>query len=96
MDVLCSDKTGTLTEGKVRLHAAVDADGTAERARCGSTPTSTPPSSRGFSNPIDAGHRRRAPALDARGYRKLDEEPYDFVRKRLSVLVERRRPSTCW
>ena len=27
MDVLCSDKTGTLTEGKVRLHAAVDAAG---------------------------------------------------------------------
>ena len=39
MNVLCSDKTGTLTEGVVRLHAAFDAEGNAERRRSSSAPT---------------------------------------------------------
>ena len=39
----------------------------------------------GFPNPLDepCGHR----SFDLSGYRKVEEEPYDFVRKRLSVLV---------
>ena len=69
MDVLCSDKTGTLTEGKVRLHSAVDCDGPAERAGPGSTPTSTPRSRPGYSNPIDAAIVAGA-RPDAAGYRE--------------------------
>ena len=45
MNVLCSDKTGTLTEGVVRLHAALDADGNASDEVLLSR-SSTPPSSR--------------------------------------------------
>lgn len=85
MNVLCSDKTGTLTEGSMGLHAALDLDGR--------------PSDRvlfyghvnamfetGFPNPLDEALRRHR-AFDLSGYRKVEEEPYDFVRKRLSVLV---------
>ena len=85
MDVLCSDKTGTLTEGKVRLHAVVDASGQpSEKARLYAYLNASFQS--GYSNPIDAAIVAERHA-EATGYVKLDEEPYDFVRKRLSVLV---------
>ena len=44
----------------------------------------------GLANPLDEAHRRRGsrPALDVGADRKVDEIPYDFVRKRLSVVVE--------
>ncbi len=85
MDVLCSDKTGTLTEGKVRLHAALDAEGRPSE-RVGLHAFLNASLQSGYPNPVDlaiiaAGH------ANAGMYRKLDEEPYDFVRKRLSVLV---------
>ena len=40
----------------------------------------------GFANPIDEAIRSHR-TFDVAGYRKLDEVPYDFVRKRLSILV---------
>lgn len=86
MNVLCSDKTGTLTVGEVRLHAALDADGTdSERVLLFAYLNAFYET--GFQNPIDAairGHEQ----LDVSGYKKLDEVPYDFLRKRLSILVE--------
>jgi Mg2+-importing ATPase len=85
MDVLCSDKTGTLTEGNVRVHSAVDAGGQASD-RVGLYAYLNASLQSGYSNPIDAAIvavQRPESSL----YRKLDEEPYDFVRKRLSVLV---------
>jgi Mg2+-importing ATPase len=87
MDVLCSDKTGTLTEGKVKLHTVVDAGGRpSERAGLYAYLNASLQS--GYSNPIDSAIvTGGCPA--ATGSRKLDEEPYDFVRKRLSVLVAR-------
>jgi Mg2+-importing ATPase len=87
MDVLCSDKTGTLTEGAVRLQAALDAQGNEnEKALLYAYLNASYES--GFTNPIDEAIRR-ARQLDLSGYRKLDEAPYDFVRKRLSILIER-------
>ena len=85
MDVLCSDKTGTLTEGKVRLHDVVDSDGKpSDKARLYAFLNASFQS--GYSNPIDAAIVGES-HIEATGYVKLDEEPYDFVRKRLSVLV---------
>ncbi len=86
MDVLCSDKTGTLTEGRVRLHAALDAEGQeSERVLFHAYLNATYETA--FTNPIDEAIRTgRAFALN--GWRKLDEVPYDFGRKRLSVLAE--------
>ena len=85
MDVLCCDKTGTLTEGSVRLHAALDPTGVAsDRVLLFAKLNATLEA--GFANPIDEAIRA-APSGDLSGYRKLGELPYDFVRKRLSVLA---------
>ena len=85
MNCLCSDKTGTLTEGVVTLHSAVDAAGQAsERVLLYAYLNAHYES--GFLNPIDAAIRE-AGQLDLSGYEKVDEVPYDFLRKRLSILV---------
>lgn len=87
MDVLCSDKTGTLTEGKVKLHSALDLEGNAnDRIFFYAYLNSF--FEQGFSNPLDEAilsYRKQ----DTSGYKKVDEVPYDFIRKRLSVLVEK-------
>jgi len=89
MDILCTDKTGTLTEGVVRLDAAKDSqgqpsDGISHYAylnACFQT---------GLPNPLDqailAGEQ---PEISR--YTKIDEIPYDFTRKRLSVVVQETR-----
>lgn len=85
MSVLCSDKTGTLTEGRVKLHAAVDADGReSSSVRLHAVLNATFES--GFTNPIDEALRFDA-AVKTEGCSKFDEVPYDFIRKRLSVVV---------
>lgn len=85
MDVLCSDKTGTLTEGQVHVEATLDATGkpsdTVARYACLNATYES-----GYLNPIDAAIRKERP-FDMAAYQKLDEVPYDFIRKRLSVLV---------
>jgi Mg2+-importing ATPase len=85
MNVLCSDKTGTLTEGVMRLHAALNVDGApSERVLFHAVLNATYET--GFINPLDEALRTQ-PVADKTGYRKLDEVPYDFLRKRLSILV---------
>jgi Mg2+-importing ATPase len=85
MNVICSDKTGTLTEGIVHLHSALGVEGTpSEKVLLYAYLNAFYET--GFTNPIDEAirtHRR----FDLSGYRKQDEIPYDFLRKRLSVLV---------
>ena len=85
MDVLCSDKTGTLTEGEVKLHSAVGLDGKPNDDLLLHAFLNAHFQS-GYANPIDAAIQAHR-SFDVIGYRKLDEQPYDFVRKRLSVLV---------
>lgn len=86
MTVLCSDKTGTLTEGVVHLKQALDPRGVdsevVHRWAYLNAHFQT-----GFTNPIDDSICASA-SFDLSEWRKLDEEPYDFVRKRLSVLLE--------
>jgi Mg2+-importing ATPase len=84
MDVLCSDKTGTLTVGRVRLRAAVGADGQSS-ARVLRLASLNAALQAGYRNPID--EAIRAEGADIGGFTKLDERPYDFVRKRLGVLA---------
>jgi Mg2+-importing ATPase len=85
MDVLCSDKTGTLTEGEVKLHSAVGLDGKPNESLLLHAFLNAHFQS-GYTNPIDAAIQAHR-SFDVAEYRKLDEQPYDFVRKRLSVLV---------
>jgi P-type Mg2+ transporter len=85
MDVLCSDKTGTLTEGTVHLHSALDLAGnSSERVFFHAYLNAF--FEKGFSNPIDEAIRSYKQP-DVSGYEKADEVPYDFFRKRLSILV---------
>jgi len=85
MNVLCSDKTGTLTEGTMRLQAALDLGGLPNN-RLLFYATLNATYETGFINPLDEALRTQCP-IDLSGYRKLDEVPYDFLRKRLSILV---------
>ncbi len=85
MNVICSDKTGTLTEGIVHLQSAVDVDGApSDNVLFHSYLNALYET--GFTNPIDEAIRNYRP-FDASGYPKEDEIPYDFLRKRLSILV---------
>jgi Mg2+-importing ATPase len=92
MDVLCADKTGTLTQDRIVLERHVDLHGresekVLEYAFLNSYYQS------GLKNLLDVAvlqyaelHERLQPARD---YRKIDEIPFDFVRRRMSVVVER-------
>jgi Mg2+-importing ATPase len=85
MNVLCADKTGTLTEGVVRLHSTLGTDGRpSERVLLHAYLNAFYET--GFTNPLDEAIRSQRP-FDLSGYRKLDEVPYDFIRKRLSILI---------
>jgi Mg2+-importing ATPase len=84
MNVLCSDKTGTLTEGKVKLDGALDVEGAASTRVLRYAAINAAFES-GFSNPIDAALRAALPSPS--GVSRLDEVPYDFIRRKLSVLV---------
>ena len=85
MNVLCSDKTGTLTEGTVRLQSALDVAGApSEKVLLFAYLNAF--FETGFRNPIDEAIRTHR-SFDTTGYEKLDEIPYDFLRKRLSILV---------
>lgn len=90
MDLLCTDKTGTLTEGTIRLDGCLDADGADSRqVRLWALLNATLQS--GMANPLDEGIAASMSADDdLSAYAKIDEVPYDFVRKRLSVVVRRK------
>jgi Mg2+-importing ATPase len=86
MNVLCSDKTGTLTEGQVKLHTVLDMNGQeSEKAFLYAYVNAYYET--GFTNPLDEAIRQYR-QFDLSGVTKLDEVPYDFIRKRLTILVE--------
>jgi Mg2+-importing ATPase len=90
MDILCTDKTGTLTEGTIVLEAALDADSrpadvVRELAFLNATFEA------GIENPLDAAivAAGKAAALTTLDFSKVAEIPYDFSRRRLTVVVAR-------
>ncbi|HET7342599.1 MAG TPA: HAD-IC family P-type ATPase, partial [Methylomirabilota bacterium] len=86
MDVLCSDKTGTLTSGEMVLDRSLGPLGAdTERAvalACVNSSFET-----GIRSPLDTAILRRATPATA-AFTKLDEIPFDFERRRLSVVLE--------
>jgi P-type Mg2+ transporter len=88
MDVLCTDKTGTLTEGIVRLDGALDPDGQPSATVLNYTYLNSQYQT-GINNPLDdaiSAYAQQAGVQSSVG-RKIDEIPYDFVRKCLSVVT---------
>lgn len=94
MDVLCTDKTGTITEGRAQFDQALSADGQTSLCVLRHAWLNALFES-GFSNPIDEALRALDPqkamqmsSLDAQGWIKLDEQPFDFHRKRQTLLLQ--------
>ncbi len=94
MNVFCTDKTGTLTEGEVKIHAAVDTEGKKSTDEASTQANRVlfyaylnAASESGYINPIDEAIRQHQ-SFDISGYQKADEVPYDFHRKRLSILFK--------
>jgi Mg2+-importing ATPase len=87
IDVLCSDKTGTLTTGNMVLESALDPFGkpskrTLELAYLNSKFET------GIRSPLDVAILKM-PSAAEEGFEKRDEIPFDFQRRRLSIVVER-------
>jgi Mg2+-importing ATPase len=86
IDILCSDKTGTLTSGDMALSQMLDPLGQpSERVFLLAYLNSFHES--GIKSPLDEAILKYD-ALDVQSYHKLDEIPFDFERRRLSVAVE--------
>lgn len=87
MDVLCTDKTGTLTESRIKLEGFVDAESnpcrrTFELAFLNSSFET------GMKSPLDDAILSHD-AYDITHWKKIDEVPFDFERRRISLLAER-------
>ncbi|MCF3107685.1 magnesium-translocating P-type ATPase [Niabella sp. CC-SYL272] len=85
MNVLCSDKTGTLTEGRVVLKETLDAKGNGSQ-KVAQYAWINAALQQGFHNVIDDAITTTL-AGDGKQYKLIGEVPYDFIRKRLSVQV---------
>jgi len=85
MNVFCSDKTGTLTQGVVEVSDGLDIEG-GKNEKVLLYAYLNASFETGFANPIDDAVRKQE-HLDISKYSKLDEIPYDFNRKLLSILV---------
>lgn len=93
MDILCTDKTGTLTQDRIVLERHTDAFGVAEDRVLQLAFLNSHYQS-GLKNLLDVAvlehlELRQALRVDSR-YRKVDEIPFDFARRRLSVVVSER------
>ena len=88
MSVLCTDKTGTLTEGTIVLADALDgASSPSDEIRRLAYVNAALET--GIENPLDTAiiAAGEAAGLTAKGMSKIDEIPYDFVRRRLTIVV---------
>lgn len=87
MEILCSDKTGTLTEGDIVLDKHVDVEGTEDESVLQLIYLNSMFEA-GIKSPLDdAVLRHTHPSCSE--YSKVDEIPFDFERRRLSVVVLR-------
>jgi len=87
MDILCTDKTGTITTGELKLYSYSDINGhNNEKILLYAYLNAMYET--GYANPIDKAIKEYK-NLDISNYSKFDEIPYDFIRKRLSIAVSK-------
>jgi Mg2+-importing ATPase len=87
MDVLCTDKTGTLTEARISVVGHPDAAG-ADSPRVLEFGLVNSRFQTGLKSPLDSAIAAHAD-LDLSAWRRIAEAPFDFRRRRVSVLAER-------
>jgi Mg2+-importing ATPase len=85
MDLLCTDKTGTLTEGRIHLERHLDPSGR-ESERVLELAWLNSHFESGLKSPMDDAILQHA-EITGEGWTKLDETPFDFDRRRVAVLV---------
>ena len=86
MDVLCTDKTGTLTEARIRLERHVDGLGR-DSTRVLEVAYLNSYFESGLRSPMDDAildHKE----IDTAAWKKIDEVPFDFERRRVSVIID--------
>jgi Mg2+-importing ATPase len=89
MNVLCTDKTGTLTENQIQLVLHVDMEGNDdEKVLLYSFLNSYYQT--GLKSPLDEAILKHQ-EIDIKGFQKIDEVPFDFVRRRVSIVTEHER-----
>ena len=86
INLLCTDKTGTITEGSIIVHGITDSAGIesefVKKLACWNAIFET-----GYNNPIDEA-LKKITVTSAALPKKTGEVPYDFIRKRLSIAVD--------
>jgi P-type Mg2+ transporter len=87
IDILCSDKTGTLTEGEMTVERSLDASG---------APSPRPLALAEINGTLESGIKSALDRAiiagaksDVSAWRKLDELPFDFERRRASIVATR-------
>ena len=88
IDVLCSDKTGTLTSGQMILDRSLNPFGNPSK-RALALAYLNSAFETGIRSPLDTAILQSPKPTEAEGYEKRDEIPYDFERRRLSIVAER-------
>lgn len=86
IDILCSDKTGTLTAGSLSLETVIDALGSDARRPLELAALNSAFQT-GVRSPLDVAILASLP-VEVQGFRKTDEIPFDFERRRMSVVLE--------
>jgi Mg2+-importing ATPase len=91
IDILCTDKTGTLTQDKIILEKYLDANGEEDDSVLEYAGVNSLFQT-GLKSAIDVAvidtATKNQERIDTAKYRKIDEIPFDFMRRRMSVVVE--------
>ena len=89
MNVLCTDKTGTLTENQIKLLLHIDMEGKEEEKVLLYSFLNSRLQT-GLKSPLDEAILKHQ-EIDITNFQKIDEVPFDFVRRRVSVVVEKEK-----
>ncbi|MBN8852043.1 MAG: magnesium-translocating P-type ATPase [Sphingobacteriales bacterium] len=90
MDILCTDKTGTITEGRIVLEKYLDLLGDANQKvlKYGYLNSYFHTGLKNLMDDAVLDHKELEEELIREGFKKIDEIPFDFIRKRMSVVIQ--------